>query len=113
MKVTFRLTSRLTSDFPLISTFQEVIQNPMNRTGHLILQGIIQGLQVFLAAPGVELSPTLEAALHSVLAAFTLIVAGVAQTYNTDGTPQATAFRGKPETAERQGQPPAEDTRPE
>jgi hypothetical protein len=91
MKVTFRLTS----DFPFYYALEEVIQNPMNRTGHLILQGIIQGLQVFLAAPGVELSPTLEAALHSVLAAFTLIVAGVAQGYNTDGTPQATAFREK------------------
>ena len=110
MKVTFRLTSESAA---LYFALQEVIQNPMNRTGHLILQGIIQGLQVFLAAPGVELSPTLEAALHSVLAAFTLIVAGVAQGYNTDGTPQAAPFREKAGTAVRQGQPPPEDTRPE
>lgn len=110
MKVTLRLTSRPAA---LYTTLKEVIQNPMNRTGHLILQGIIQGLQVFLAAPGVDLSPTLEAALHSVLAAFTLIVAGVAQGYNTDGTPQAAPFTGKAGTAERQVQSPTEDTRPE
>ena len=92
-----RLVIRGTLIAGLKSSLEEVIQKPMNRTVHLVLQGAIQGVQVFLAFPGVDLTPTVEAALHSFLAAMTLVVAGVAQGYNTDGSPQAAPFRGKGE----------------
>lgn len=69
----------------------------MTRTFHLILQGVIQTVQIFVSAPGVELSPNWKAFAHAALAGLTLIVAGIAQEYNTDGSKQSEPFGQKPE----------------
>lgn len=59
----------------------------MNRTQHILLQALIQGLQAFTAYPGVELPINVEAALHSLLGAATLVLAWTGYGYAVDGTP--------------------------
>lgn len=59
----------------------------MNRTQHILLQALIQGLQAFTAYPGVQLPINVEAALHSMLGAATLVLAWTGYGYAVDGTP--------------------------
>jgi len=79
----------------------------MNRTQHILLQALIQGLQAFTAYPGVDLPINVEAALHSLLGAATLVLAWTGYGYNVDGTPLAPVLAPKVSAPKVPPPPPA------
>jgi hypothetical protein len=72
----------------------------MNRQTHLLLQCALGSLNVFVTFPGLELPVVVSAAIHALLSGMTIALAVTAQNYNTDGTPQSTAFQKQVEKAE-------------